>query len=76
MKKFRKRTRLGFLLLLIVMTGLLIPQHMTNPVAGADKNSYHPQSFCIIHGVSLWCIKVWIFLQKKVLPYNLLQAGW
>jgi murein DD-endopeptidase MepM/ murein hydrolase activator NlpD len=30
---------------MIVAIGLVIPQAFTNPVQGADKNSYHPESF-------------------------------
>lgn len=42
MKKSRKIT-LFFLVLLLL--GLLYPQHFVMPVSGADKNSYNPDSF-------------------------------
>lgn len=32
-------------LLLVMAIGFIIPQYFTMPVKGADKNSYHPQSF-------------------------------
>ncbi|HET9486377.1 MAG TPA: M23 family metallopeptidase [Chryseosolibacter sp.] len=32
-------------ILLTLITGLLIPQHFSNPVQGADRNSYHHKSF-------------------------------
>jgi peptidoglycan LD-endopeptidase LytH len=36
---------LRYALLIILIIGLLIPQRLKMPVQGADRNSYHPQSF-------------------------------
>ena len=38
-----KRTRYG--MLAIVLLGLLLPHPQGMPVAGADRNSYHPETF-------------------------------
>ncbi len=37
--------RLIWLGILVVIIGLLIPQHFTSPVAGSTQYDYHPQSF-------------------------------
>jgi murein DD-endopeptidase MepM/ murein hydrolase activator NlpD len=32
-------------MMIVVVTGFLIPQEFSNPVRGSDRNSYHPKSF-------------------------------
>jgi len=40
------KTKLAlFAIITIVIAGLCIPQQFTNPVEGADKKSYNPESF-------------------------------
>ena len=39
------RLRLFAILLIIIVTGLLLPQKISMPVEGADKNSYNPNTF-------------------------------
>ncbi len=45
MKQVKKKKIAGLVLLLILFTGLAIPQRFSNPVKGADQNSYHHKSF-------------------------------
>jgi murein DD-endopeptidase MepM/ murein hydrolase activator NlpD len=40
-----KKKLLGNFLLLMLIAGLLMPQEFTNPVSGADRNSYNVKSF-------------------------------
>ena len=40
-----KKRRVLFLVLLIAVVGLLLPQHLTNPVDKADNKSYNAKSF-------------------------------
>jgi peptidoglycan LD-endopeptidase LytH len=40
-----KKKIVGLALLIVIITGTLIPQDFVNPVKGADKRSYNPKSF-------------------------------
>lgn len=44
MKHSRKKITL-FSFVSVIALGFLLPQRFVNPVEGADKNSYHPNSF-------------------------------
>ena len=39
------RKKIAFIVFLVVVVGLLVPQEYSMPVEGANKASYHPQSF-------------------------------
>ena len=42
MKRLKK---IGFILLVVITAGQLVPQYFVMPVKGACKSSYHPKSF-------------------------------
>jgi murein DD-endopeptidase MepM/ murein hydrolase activator NlpD len=42
---YSKKKLLGFAIAVIIVSGLLLPQQIMNPVLGADRKSYHPKSF-------------------------------
>ncbi|AYB31458.1 M23 family metallopeptidase [Chryseolinea soli] len=43
--KYSKKQVFAFIVLAIIAVGFWLPQHVVNPVAGADRKSYHPKSF-------------------------------
>lgn len=44
-KRLKKRYKLGFILLLIIIIGLLLPQRLSMPVEGATKSDYNKDTF-------------------------------
>ena len=45
MRRVSKKKLFGFTFIGLIAVGSFLPQKFTNPVEGADQNSYHPKSF-------------------------------
>ncbi len=62
--------------LLSLILGFLLPQELKMPVEGADKNSYHAESFWYYPWGESVTTKGWIFSPKSKLLFFRRRKGW